>query len=771
MKIPIATQQEIKDSPLEPMAVALLGTCSPRLCGIATFSGDLAASLRSSNPDTRVDCFAMDDGAGHVYPAEVVRTICDQEVGCYVDAARMINEGGYDVLSIQHEFGIYGGEAGAHLLALMRKIEIPIVTTLHTVLQDPSQAQRTVLDEVLRRSSRIVVMSNKAIDLLVEVHQADPEKVSLIHHGIPKMDPEAGKALRASLDIEGPLILTFGLLSPDKGIEYVIEAMPQILTQYPDAAYIIVGATHPHVVAAHGEGYRKKLSATATKLGVDHAVRFVDRFVTQDEIVEWLGAMDIYITPYLKATQITSGTLAYSIGAGKVVISTPYWYAEELLADGRGVFVPFRSAKAIAEAVLRVESDLDARTKMSQAAAAFGQEMLWSAASDGYRKAFNHASENHKNQMEPPERHFQKEDGGKVELGNMRLDHLFAMSDDTGMLQHANFTVPNRAEGYCVDDNARALLFTLQFEHNSPIMNRLASFQGRYLAFVLSAFNPATGWFRNFMSYGRQWLEESGSEDSHGRAMWSLGETVRRSADVNLRDAADSIYRQGVPALLKSTSPRTWTYGILSAEAYLAAKPNDPTVVAAIAEMARRLHGCCLANTSRDWRWFEQSLSYANPRMAQALMLAGTVLNDSQMVEDGLRALDWLAGLQTSSNGYFSPIGTKGLRRGEVLGIAFDQQPIEAWTSVSASLTAHKITKDSQWFAEAHRAFRWFLGENHINKSLYDPLTGGCADGLHADRISRNQGAESTLAYLCSYAEMSAAMPAVRKPSLSGTLL
>lgn len=696
----------------------------------------------------------MSDRDDYVYPKRVRHQIAESDHGSYAPAADFLNRRGYDVLSVQHEYGIFGGEAGSHLMSLVRSAKMPIVTTLHTVLREPSPSQKTVMDELLQLSERVVVMSQRAVGILADVHDVCPDKVDLIPHGIPEIPESAGKALREKLGIDGPMILTFGLLSPDKGIQYVIGAMPKIVAELPGATYVVVGATHPHVRASSGEVYRESLAALAKDLGVASNVRFVDRFVPTEELVQYLAAMDVYVTPYLNPKQITSGTLAYSVGAGKAVISTPYAYAEELLAEGRGMLVPFRDAEGIADAVLRMQADPEARQEMGRRAAEFGKHMLWPEVGKSYLKSFSKAKRDSAERLRLLVLEPMVAASSPETLPEMRLGHLCDLTDDTGILQHATFTVPNRSEGYCVDDNARALLFTAYLETESPLPERLATHQSRYLSFVQHAYNPVNGRFRNFMGYSRGWLESAGSEDSHGRSLWALGAIVGRCRDEGRREAAQAAFEKGVAAMDAATSPRTWAYGVLAADEFLRAVPDEPSAWVLRQTMAERIWRQYELCQSGDWPWFEQSLTYANARLPQALILAGEALENREMAKAGLKSLAWLMNLQTGSIGVFAPIGTNGfyVRGGD--RAVFDQQPLEAWSSMSACLTAHRVTGNPIWLDEARRAFRWFLGQNILGKPLYDKSTGGCHDGLHDDRVNRNQGAESTLSFLCALTEL-----------------
>lgn len=745
--------------------IILLGTCLPRKCGIATFTADLSRSLTDLDLGLTVESIAMIDRTGIPYPPEVRFEIPESDESAYRRTADWVNQPGYDILSIQHEYGIFGGEAGSYLMNLVREVKMPIVTTLHTVLENPSPAQKQVMDELLGLSERIIVMSERAVGFLSHVHQIPASKIDLIPHGIPTVDLANGSTFRNTLGIKGPMILTFGLLSPDKGIQYMIEAMVPILAQHPDAVYVVVGATHPNVAAYSGEEYRESLVQLTQDLGIESQVRFVDRFVSSDELVQYLGAMDYYVTPYLNPKQITSGTLAYSFAAGKAVISTPYCYAEELLADGRGVLVPFRDAHALAEAILGLEANPAGRAQMGRRAAEKGDQMRWPNVGLRYLESFSRAKLDSaarlKSISSTPVPIFRNTD----KLPALSMAHLAELSDDTGILQHANFTTPNRAEGYCVDDNARALLLTTQLEGLAPLTSEQSLLQSRYLSFVLDAHNPLTGRFRNFMSFGREWLESAGSEDSQGRAIWSLGAAINRCQSMTRREVARSLFERSIPALLDTTSLRTWAYGVLAADEYLQRFPDRFDTLALLGKLADRIAHQYQSCATEPWPWFEPKLTYANARVCQALILAGDRLSNPSMLETGLKSLAWLMAQQTAAGGVFAPISTKGFACADERSY-FDQQPIEAWSAVSACLLAHRVSGNPIWLEESGRAFSWFLGRNLLQVPVCDPETGGCHDGLHVTRINRNQGAESTLSWLCALTEMQLARQSTLSPSI-----
>ena len=733
---------------------AALGNHLPRQCGIATFTTHLMDALIQQSAGADGFVVAMNDaGRRHAYPSRVRFEIGEGDLSAYRRAADFLNVNQVDVLTVQHEYGIFGGKAGAHLLELLRPLRMPIVTTLHTILSDPNPSQRSVLEELAGLSERLIVMSTSGAELLQRVHGIPADQISLIPHGIPDVPADGGSKERLGLDGK-TVILTFGLLSPDKGIEYVVEALPEILAAHPALVYVVLGATHPHVVEREGEAYRLMLEARGRHLGVSGSMIVHNRFVSQEELTEFLSAADIYITPYLKSEQSTSGTLAYAVGAGKAVISTPYVYARELLGGGRGVLVPWRDSSAIArEVVALVQDPLRYRTLCAQAAA-HGRAMTWPAVARQYVDAFSAAITN---QTRRRRSSFEAQTLASRPAGWPEIDlrHVRALTDETGILQHAVFSIPRYEDGYCLDDNARALLLmTLLEEAGIDEPATVRALASRYLGFVNFAFDRSSGHFRNFLSYGRQWLEPRGSEDSQGRALWALGAVIGRAHDPGRHSLASDLFHGALPALTTLTSPRAWAYALLGIDEYLRAFQGDSFVEALRQELTMRLFGLFEQSSGCDWPWFEESATYCNARLSQALIVSGSHMRRSDVRDAGLRSLEWLVSVQLSAEGDFSPIGCNGfLARGRPPA-AFDQQPVEACTVTSACLAAWHVSGDARWMTYGTRAFDWFLGQNAIQQWLYDASTGGCRDGLHADRANQNQGAEATLSFQLSLCEM-----------------
>ncbi len=730
--------------------VAFLGNYSPRQCGIASFTADLSGAIQTLDPTLDCTVVAMNDvGKQYFYPEQVRYQIPEESVASYRNAAEFLNVSSADVLSVQHEYGIFGGKAGAHLLTLLRSLRLPIVTTLHTIVAEPDPAQRAVMDELCALSERVVVMSASGAELLRRVHGVPAFKVRTIHHGVPALPGYAESRTNLGLD-DKRVLLTFGLLSPDKGIEYVIDALAAIRESCPDVLYVVLGATHPHVKERHGESYRLMLEARAHALGVERHVRFHDRFVSQDELTQFLAAADIYVTPYLNMEQITSGTLAYAIGGGKAVVSSPYRYAKELLAEGRGRLVPAGSSNALATEISRLLEDDQAKVEQERRALAFGEKMRWPVVASAYLDCFESAREAY-SQRAPRVSTVAKPRA----LPELSLAHLSAMTDGTGLLQHAVHSIPRYEDGYCLDDNARALiLMTYLEEARAAAPVKVRALSTRYLAFVRHAFDPESGRFRNFMNYSRRWTESYGSEDSHGRALWALGAVCARTHDPGWRAVATEIFEQALPAVVSFTSPRAWAYALLGVSEYVRSRGHDGRVGAVGRELALCLLDLFRSTAQKDWPWCEDRLTYCNARLSQALVLSGQWMGDEDMVATGLRSLDWLTALQTTDDGLFAPVGSNGffLRGGSKA--EFDQQPVEACGAVAACLLAHATTADQRWHTRALQAFNWFVGQNQLDEWVYDPATGGCRDGLHPGRPNENQGAESTLSFLMALLDM-----------------
>lgn len=710
--------------------VALIGTYPPRQCGIATFSADLVEQLGRFCPEMEFVVHALDGSDNRArYPAGV-EILAAQDPAAYRAAARAINAAGVDAVWLQHEYGIFGGPDGELVCDLVERLAAPLIVTLHTVLPEPSPRQRAILEHLLARASRVMVMSRHSRALLESRYGARPEQVTVIEHGAP--DRAFGRAAGAKA-AQGlgarPVLMTFGLLGPGKGLEHMIDALPAVLARHPQAIYRIVGATHPVLVAREGEAYREMLMERARALGVSSAIQWENRFLDTAELLDRLETCDIFVTPYSNLQQSTSGTLSYAVALGKAVVATPYIHARELLADGVGVLVEPRSAPALASAINGLLDDRAGLAAIQRRAWERGRKTIWPRFAEAAARLVRAAIP-----------------AGEVRASTKAapsLTGVFAMSDGTGMLQHAIAAIPDRRHGYCLDDNARALML-MNVAEGMTAGERSAR-AGTYASFIQHAWNEERGRFRNFMGYDRKWCEEVGSEDSNGRTLWALGQTLETSRDPDLRAWARRWYDIALPPLRRLRSPRALAFVMLGAAARLRREPGHPLSREVLGEGAGEFARLLATTDAEDWPWFETRLGYDNPRLCQALLEAGEALGRGDWVDAGLKTARWLAQMQTGAAGQFRPVGSDGLGRdGEAL--PFDQQPLEAQAAIECARTAHRLTREAFWARHADAAWRWFFGANDRGAQLADLATGRCRDGVNPHGRNENCGAESILA-------------------------
>jgi len=730
--------------------VAIIGNHPPRMCGIATFTADIRQALLAGRPELEADVYAMDEPGGlHAYPAEVVCQIGQSDLVDYRAAARRINESGAQVVLVQHEYGIFGGPAGAHLLKLLDRVDAPVVVTLHTVLENPNPEQRAVIEALARRASKLVVMAEKGRIFLEQVHGVASAKIAVIAHGVPDRPLADIAEAKRRFGFEGhEILLTFGLLSPNKGIETMIRALPAIVEQNPAALYVILGATHPTLVARDGEAYRDSLAALALKLGVQDNVRFVNEYAETEQLLDYLEAVDIYVTPYLNEAQITSGTLSYAVALGKPVVSTPYWHAAEIVTPERGALAPFGDHAAFAREISALLADDIRREGARQNAYALGRTMIWARLADAYLEIFDMAQSQRTVRLPVVLREPE---------AVPKLDAIERLTDNCGMMQHSIFSVPDRDHGYCVDDNCRALI--LMHRLGAARSERSDVLATTYASFVQHAWNGSRGAFRNFMGYDRRWLEEVGSEDSFGRSLWSIGVTAHEAHRHDLKRWAIHLFDQVAPHTLALRSIRACAFALLGASSVLKVSPGHPGAKRIVEEFGKRLHTELLSYRRPDWHWFEPVLGYDNARLPEALMIAGDLLGDKAMVADALDALRWLDTIQTAESGFYRAVGTESFGRRFAPPLPYDQQPLEAWASIDAAVTALAMTGDKHWHASAMRAWRWYLGDNDLGQPMGSLAGGECFDGLMSDRANLNTGAESVLAFqfaCCAIARLSA---------------
>lgn len=718
--------------------LALIGNFLPRKCGLATYTTDTFTALKGRFPDLDIDIYAMDDHPGrYEYPPEVTRSIPDQDRSAYLDAAREIEASGAQAIWLQHEYGIFGGVAGEHILALLDRVSLPVIVTLHTILEKPDADQRRVMEGLLQRASRVVVMAERGREILERVYGASGRSIVMIPHGVPDRDFVQPDSLKPRFGWEGrKVVLTFGLLAPGKGIEVMIEALPKIVAAHPETLYTVLGATHPNLVAYEGEKYRDGLKALAEKLGVSDNIQFIDAFLEHDELIDYLQAADIYATPYLNPAQITSGTLSYAVGVGKAVVSTPYVHATEILADGHGVLVDFSDSAAFAREIIALLGNDRNRTRLQERAYARGRTMIWPRLAEvAMREIAGMVA------AKPRRLH-----GSSTSFTPLTPDFAAVerMSDSTGMLQHSIYSVPDRRHGYCIDDNARALMLVSQMPDMDEVQRD--KWMTIYASFVQYAWNPEARRFRNFMNFDRTWCEDTGSEDSNGRTLWALGVTARDAQSSKHRDWAVRMFDMTASITMELGSPRAHGFAMLGAAAMLDAHPGHALSKQILARYGDEL--CALLEVARrpEWEWFEIVLAYDNARLPEALIRAGIALDRPEFVKCGLTTLDWIVGKQTSPEGRFRAVGSESFGRVYAEPLQFDQQPLEAQATIDACHAAYLASDDLRWVEEAGKAYRWYLGANDLDLPLATSQDGGCFDGLMPTGLNRNQGAESILA-------------------------
>lgn len=733
----------------------MIGSYVPRRCGIATFTRDVGSAIEQAcrttdSPNGQMTpVVAMNDRDNeYKYGPEVMLEVHQQRRDEYRNAAEVLNNARVDAVSVQHEYGIFGGDCGEYLFDLLDRLKKPVISTLHSILSEPSPKQREVLIRLCDRSSSVVVMANRARMILNDVYGVSMDRLRLIPHGVPDVPFGDTEPWKERFDLTGrPMILTFGLLGPGKGIETMLEAMADVVPHNPDVAYVILGVTHPNIMRESGEFYRISLERRAVELGIQKNVLFHNRYVTNEDLYEYLQAADIYVTPYRAKEQITSGTLAYALAAGKAIVSTPYWHAQELLINGRGRLVDFDDAKGFAKNIRELLENEHERKKVQKAAYDFGRSMIWSRVGEEYVKVIDRAvreyADSKRSQTDP----------GKIlmrmSLPSPHLDHLFAMSDDTGMLQHAIYATPDRRHGYCTDDNARALIvaaMACEFFQNEQALPYLRT----YLSFIQFALISETGRFRNFMSYDRRWLEDDGSDDCQGRVMWALGYLVSHAPDEGVRSLSTDLFRAGVPSMKELAWTRSWSLSMLGGHYYLRKYPEDTRVRQWMTALSERLMSEFAKVASDDWPWISDKLTYDNGRLPQALIIAGHTLDRPEMVDLGLHVLRWLVEVQTAPQGHLSIIGNDGWMTRDGQRAQFDQQPLEPAAMIGACKAAFRASGDSMWLSEMRRCFEWYVGRNDLGLSMVDFKSRGCFDGLTENGVNENQGAESVLSWLLS---------------------
>ncbi|MEJ7558313.1 MAG: glycosyltransferase [Pedobacter sp.] len=733
------------------MKIAYISSYPPRECGIATFNHNLLRAIGSNKNAVSEESFvvAMNDADSldeYEYPKEVKCVIRQENQKDYIRAADYINTSLANACILEHEYGIYGGECGVYILPLIARLQKPLITIFHTILKDPNYMQLTVLREIAKYSSRIVVMSHRAVRFLTTIYGIPYHKIQLIEHGVPDLEPKEENPVKNSIAFKGKKVLfTFGLISRNKGLETVIEALPAIVAQNPNVMYVILGTTHPGVIKNSGEEYRDSLKRLAKSLNVEDNLTFINKFVSEEELHDYLTACDMYITPYLNEAQITSGTLSYAVGAGAAVVSTPYWHAQELLSEQRGRLFDFKNSTLLAEIVNELFADEVKLKELKANAYEYGLHLRWPSTGDVFVDVLNEAIDKYLSE---------KATGGKPIIDPdimpaFNLAHIKRLTDDTGIVQHAKYGIPNLKEGYCVDDNARALILTILAYQQNKSKDALELLP-IYLSYI-QYMQCDDGNFRNFLSFRREYLDEIGTEDSFGRTIWSLGYLIKNAPNNSYREFARELFLRSVPHFKGLKHLRGFGNTIIGLTYFLKAHPGDEHIKDQLDKLAEPLKAAYRKNKKGHWNWFEEKMTYDNAILPLALLSYYEISKDQEAYDIAFESMEYLT-QKTLINGYLNPVGNDGwlFRDGSEMAV-YDQQAIETMAMVLMYFKAYEITHDKTYIKQMYLSYQWFLGENILRIPLFDHETKGCADGLQTHGLNRNQGAESTLAYWISH--------------------
>lgn len=735
------------------MKLAFITSFPPRECGIATFTQNLINAVEAGSNFAHASdsvVIAMNDFKNdYQYPPQVIYTINQENQQDYIRAADFINDSDIDACVLQHEYGIFGGESGIYILSLLSRLTTPYIVTLHTVLRDPSFLQKVIIQEIAAGAFKIVVMSNMAAEFLKEIYLIAAEKIMIIEHGVPSFEEN----LQVQKDLlkfeDRRLLMTFGLLSRNKGIETVIKALPAVVEKHPNVLYVIIGNTHPSILRQSGEEYRNYLKRLAMQLKVENNIYFINKFVTDEQLFSWLKAIEIYITPYNNEAQITSGTLSYAIGAGAAVVSTPYWHAQELLADNRGRLFPFKESEALSEILNELLDNPDELNAIRHNAYQYGQHLKWPRIGARYWELAAEATRYHK-KLSGAAR-FPDADDFPV----FNLTHILRLTDNTGIVQHAKYGIPNLKEGYCLDDNTRALLMITMAYRQLKIPETLRLLP-IYLSFV-HYMQTDGGHFRNFLHFNRTYLDENGSEDSFGRNIWALGYLIRFAPDNSYREFAAELFHKSFDVFKELSHVRGYANSIIGISHYLKYYQSDEDMMKMLIDLTNKLMSALEKESDENWHWFENIMTYDNGILPLALLHSYEITGSRKVKEAALDTLEFLVE-KTFSKKYLTPVGNSGWLQKEGEAPLYDQQAIEVMAMVLLFEQAYQITKDTSYIEMMFTSFMWFLGENELHIPLYDHETNGCCDGLQFNGINRNQGAESTLAYLIAHLTVLKAM-------------
>jgi len=728
------------------LKILFIGTYVPRECGIATFTSDLFNAISKKEGVDLCEVMALNDiDEDYDYPEEVVFEIRRNKLEDYYSAADFINRSDYDVVCLQHEFGLYWGDAGDYIFALLSSIDKPIITTLHTVIREPEPSYRRVTEKLMQYSDKIIIMSDTSGQILQDTYNKHDGKIELVYHGIPDCPFTDSKEHKELLGLEGsPLVLTFGLLNPNKGVETTLDALPEVVKRRPELKYLVLGATHPEIKRNFGEAYREYLIDKVHELGLERNVIFHDKFVEKQELYEYILASDIYVSPYHSKEQVVSGALSYAIGLGKAIISTPYWYAQDMIKEDRGILVDFEDSEGISKALLDLIENPQQCNKMRRNAYDFGRQMIWKNVARDYIRIFREALEKYPASTEEEKIDFSL---FSANLPETNLNYMISMTDDVGIFQHATYGVPSRQHGYSTDDVGRGLVALTRAISTSGQTDEIKKLVTLYLSYLDHA-QTESGHFHNFMSYDRKFLDEKGSDDTFGRALYGLGHACACSRlPDNLRFHALDIVRRSRSVMDEIHAPRAKAYTMTGLYEMLEKGIDKDIFLPVFVRFADYLTGLYEENRQNDWEWFETEVTYGNAKMCEALMLAYKLTGERKYREVGLETLDFLTELQWNGE-FFDLVGNEGWCTSRDKKAVFGQQPIDAGYLTEAYVVAYELTDNKKYLDLAHYSMEYFLGRNRLKAVMYDHSNGAVCDGLDLAGMNPNQGAESVVCFI-----------------------
>ncbi|MEM4390792.1 MAG: glycosyltransferase family 4 protein [Candidatus Diapherotrites archaeon] len=714
-----------------PKKILMVSSYPPRECGIATFTKNLCDALQKKFGMIlvpKVFCINEDSHILRDYDKRVIGSFVEQELESYEKAAKKINKmQNIGLVNIQHEFGLFGGKFGSHLLRFMELTNKKMITTMHTVLKNPKSEMKQVVRGISEYSEKIVVMTNTAKELLEKNYKIDGSKIEVIYHGVPSMVFQNKEKLRRKYGLaDKKVLLTFGLLSKGKGVENIILAMPKILEKHPNAIYLVLGETHPKVRKIFGEEYRDYLKSLVQENNLIGKVKFIDKFLSLNEIIEFLELCDVYVAPALDKNQICSGTVSYAMGAGKPIVASFTRYNKEMLAENRGIVVRQNKPGYFANAICKFLDNQQMSLNFSKNVFEFSRKMTWPNVANSYFGMLKEISN--------------IEDCSFGRLPPLNFKHFYKLTDDFGIIQFCNYSEPDINSGYTLDDNARALVVAADTysKFGSKKMLRLSNIFLNFLDYC----QMQDGKFHNFVDENREFLDDVGSEDSQGRAIWALGHVLDSNLPDELKLKAKHMLEKTIDFGLELESTRAEAYSLIGLSQVNGMFGNG---------MREKLVESLISKYNEvsnvDWNWFEESLTYANGSIPEALFIADNYDKTGLALKVAEESLNFLT-KTLFIGGKLVPIGQEKWFVKDLERSHFDQQPIEASVMTTAYIRAFQKTGNKEYAIKARSSFDWYLGKNTSNLMVYDEATGGCFDGLTKNGVNANEGAEATVTYL-----------------------